>query len=90
MNLICKWFGHKLPYRNRTGWFSPGEQYVRMKGGYTDGIQRIHVDLYAECERCGDKYLLCRSHVNDESMKAAYEIIKYQRGRIGERLANET
>lgn len=76
MNIICKLLGHKLPCYNSKGWYSPGEQYGTMEGGYTDGINRIHVDLYSKCERCGNRFHVMKSHVNNTAIKTSYEVMK--------------
>ena len=74
-NLLCKWFGHMLPCYRQEGWYSPGEMYGQMIGGNVDGIQRVHVDLWAECDRCGDKFQVMKAHVPGEVMKTCYQIL---------------
>ena len=90
MSRICKWLGHRKPTERQSGWFSPGEEYAtRVEEAGVDGIQRIHARVYDKCDRCGKEYLLCRIHIPGTIMKSSYGIIKYQRGRLGERLSEE-
>ena len=63
MNILCKMFGHQPPIYATPGWYSPGEQYGTIRIGATDGIGRIHGEIYADCPRCGKEYMMARVHV---------------------------
>lgn len=63
MNALCKVFGHQPPIYADRGWFSPGEEYAVVKGGYTDGVGRVHAEVISECPRCKEKFKLCRIHI---------------------------
>lgn len=58
--LACKLFGHK--YRQ------DGSTYLKHAGDtpplWTDGIGRAHVQLYVNCERCGDKISIGKIHTD--------------------------
>jgi ribosomal protein S27AE len=63
MKLLCKIFGHKPPIYAERGWWSPGEQYGTLKGGYIDGIGRVHAEIHTECPRCGEKVMIAQVHI---------------------------
>lgn len=37
--------------------------YLDIKGGVTDGIGRVHVDLYGKCEICGKRVWVAKAHL---------------------------
>ena len=61
-NLLCWAFGHQPPVYAKKGWYSPGEEYGRVSGGYVDGLDRAHYMLHAECARCGTEFMVARFH----------------------------
>jgi len=52
MKLLCVMFGHKC-LEDATG----GSKYMDIRRGPTDGIDRVHCKLYAQCPRCQEMYL---------------------------------
>ena len=62
-NLLCTLFGHQPPVYAEKGWYSPGEEYGRIKGVFTDGIGQVHAEVVAECARCGKPFLVARVHL---------------------------
>lgn len=63
--LICLLFGHKPPVYAKTGWYSPGEQYAKVKEFTEDGLGTRHGEVWAQCPRCQTKYKLCLIHIPD-------------------------
>lgn len=53
---------HKCEHVAR-GWRN-GKPYVWMKHSVTDGIGRIHGDMYATCDKCGKEFLMCKTHID--------------------------
>lgn len=66
MNILCKWFGHKPPVYGPKGWWSPGEEYGRLRNLITDGCGRVHAIVTGECARCGEKFDMARVHLPRE------------------------
>lgn len=72
MKILCRMFGHKPPVYAPRGWWSPGEQYAHFKYhenslgvvsiARADGTGRLHANVYSECPRCGEEFMLCRIH----------------------------
>lgn len=58
MSLLCVLFGHK----SREDDYSGGE-YMRVRLGAIDGIERQHATLIATCPRCGTEYRAGQIHV---------------------------
>lgn len=56
-------FGKRECNHVARGWRN-GTPYVYMHHSVTDGIGRIHGDMYAECYKCGEKFLLCKTHID--------------------------
>jgi len=63
MKLLCDLFGHKPPVYAAKGWYSPGEEYAQIVPGRIDGIDRWHGEVYAECARCQERFMVCRVHI---------------------------
>lgn len=63
MSILCAVFGHKPPVYAAKGWWSPGEEYGRVKVGAVDGIGRVHAKVVADCARCGTEFCVARIHV---------------------------
>lgn len=63
MKLLCEWFGHKV-----SGSTTPlgYPRYFYSKGGPIDGLNTIHHALFAECDRCGDKFLVGHIHTDKD------------------------
>ena len=57
---LCKLHGHKIGggYYEREG-----GQYFNVQVGGIDGIDRVHCQLYTECERCGEKFQVGQIHL---------------------------
>lgn len=53
-----------------TGW-NGDAPYVYMKDFVIDGIDRIHGDMYATCDKCGEEFLMCKTHLDHAIMKLA-------------------
>jgi hypothetical protein len=60
MSILCEMFGHRPDqgYYKHDGW-----GYFDVREGATDGIGRIHGDLYCECARCGVRYQVGKLHI---------------------------
>ena len=57
-------FGRKRECKHvATGWMR-GTPYAWMHHSVIDGIGRIHGDMYATCDKCGEKFLMCKIHVD--------------------------
>lgn len=69
--LICNIFGHQPPTCGRKGWWSPGEEYAKVRLDGRDGIGREHAAVIGECPRCGVIYRVCRIHVPEIGKKGA-------------------
>lgn len=55
MSLTCKIFGHKTnPHKY-------GE-IVALRNPWYDGIGRSHHNITATCERCEEKFTICKVH----------------------------
>ena len=63
MNLLCILFGHKPPVYAKTGWWTPGEQYAKVKVGVIDGIGRVHGEVNAPCARCSKEFTVALIHI---------------------------
>lgn len=68
--LVCKIVGHQPPVYGRKGWWSPGEEYAKVRLDGRDGIGREHAEVVGECPRCGESYRVCRIHVPQIDSKA--------------------
>jgi len=68
--LVCKIVGHQPPVYGRKGWWSPGEEYAKVRLDGRDGIGREHAEVVGECPRCGESYRVCRIHVPKIDSKA--------------------
>ncbi len=51
--LMCKMFGHR---------HCPS-QYSDLRESGTDGIGRVHGTVWAECERCYEKFVITHVHI---------------------------
>lgn len=58
MNFICRASGHK-PHRDRWG----GPAYGVIRVTTTDGMGTTHSDILIECDRCGEKFVVCKVHM---------------------------
>lgn len=58
MKLRCQLFGHKMPVG-----YCGGNPYLKIWTIVTDGINREHAFLEAECPRCGEKYTVAMVHL---------------------------
>jgi hypothetical protein len=56
-------FGHQPPVYARKGWYSPGEEYGRVRKCGVDGIGREHAIVEAECARCRKIFNVARIHL---------------------------
>lgn len=63
MKLLCLMFGHQPPVYAKKGWYSPGQEYAKVKVETTDGIRRTHAKVVGECARCKEKFTICRIHL---------------------------
>lgn len=63
MNWLCKLVGHQPPVYAKKGWYSPGEEYGRVRVGVTDGIGTVHGSVEATCARCGKEFVVARIHI---------------------------
>jgi hypothetical protein len=59
----CSLDGHKPSVYAEKGWYSPGEEYGHVKNFQIDGINRVHLEVFAECARCGEQFRVVRVHV---------------------------
>jgi hypothetical protein len=67
MNLLCKWFGHKIsgdkyadsPFYTR---------YLRANGYVKDALNVRHYHIYAHCDRCDELFKIGNIHASDEGM----------------------
>jgi len=55
--LRCKIFGHTPPMYGST------VSYGKVVRHGVDGIGREHAVVYAQCDRCGEDYLIIRIHL---------------------------
>ena len=55
--LTCKILGHTPPM------YAGTPSYGRMYRRGADGIGREHGVVYANCDRCGEEYLVIRIHI---------------------------
>ncbi len=62
--LICSLFGH-LPEKGYAG----GVGYFKVWGGGVDGVNRHHLYLECNCERCGETYRVGNVHVPNRIIK---------------------
>lgn len=63
MNPICRVVGHKPPrYGNDAA-------YGRLILGGVDGIGRCHAHVEAECDRCGERFVVIRVHMPETDSK---------------------
>jgi len=60
MKLRCKMFGH-VRYK---GWWGDG-LYGKVFQTGRDGTGRTHAYITAECDRCGETYVLARFHPSE-------------------------
>lgn len=61
--MFCKLFGHKPPVYAEKGWYSPGQEYMKVQLDAVDGSGRQHAVIYADCARCGKRFKVGRIHV---------------------------
>ena len=59
--LICKLFGHKPPSYGHIG-----EEYGELELGTLDGIGRQHLNLFGNCPRCGERYLVMKAYAKNQ------------------------
>lgn len=62
-SILCKLFGHQPPVYAKKGWYSPGEEYARVRVGTTDGVGTTHAEVFGKCARCEREFKLCRIHL---------------------------
>lgn len=62
-NILCKLFGHQPPVYAQTGWYSPGQEYMKIRKGAIDAIGREHADIVSECPRCKEIFKIGRIHL---------------------------
>lgn len=62
MNILCRLFGHKPPVYADKGWYSPGEEYGRLRRVGKDGIGRVHAVIECNCARCNEFFIAARVH----------------------------
>ena len=60
MNILCKIFGHKI--KGHTYSDSSYTRYLIAESGAVDNINRHHIRIKAECDRCGDIYCIGNIH----------------------------
>lgn len=60
--LLCRLVGHKPPVYAERGWWSPGQEYARLRYPIRDGLNRVHLEVWAECARCEEQFRVCRVH----------------------------
>ncbi len=58
MSIICKLFGHQT-LDGKYG----GAEYFKECGSYVDNIGRWHLEMAANCPRCGERYITGKVHV---------------------------
>lgn len=63
------WFNRECNHVAR-GWHG-GTPYAFMKYYVMDGIDRIHGDMYATCDKCGKEFLMCKTHLDHAIRKLA-------------------
>lgn len=68
MKIICSLFGHRPAFGYGR---SEGYGYFTQLFDGTDGINRTHVKLRCDCERCGVNYQVGKIHLmsKEELMK---------------------
>lgn len=62
--ILCRLFGHYI-----SGTYYPLSGYTRYfqaNAGAVDGIRRHHIQLYTECDRCGEKFHVGNIHGTEE------------------------
>ena len=57
-------FGRKQECNHVARGWRGGTPYVWMNNSVTDGIGRIHGDMYATCDKCGKQFLMCKTHID--------------------------
>jgi hypothetical protein len=62
-SLLCILVGHQPPVYAAKGWYSPGEQYGKVRLGAVDGIDRQHAEVICKCARCDEQFTVARIHV---------------------------
>lgn len=79
MKILCHIFGHKAPVYRESGWWSPGQEYARVRNLNVDGTGRVHAHVIGECPRCGEEWRVCRIHipgVKIEKINGYWEFVK--------------
>lgn len=57
---LCRRHGHKIG----GGYYKKeGGEYFNIHVGAIDGIDRVHCQLYTECERCGEIFQVGQTHL---------------------------
>lgn len=60
MSILCSLFGHQPPdQKGKMGY----EYADKVCDFYTDGILRVHANVYSTCPRCKKQFRLCKIHV---------------------------
>ena len=60
MRLLCTLFGHRPAFGYS---HAENEGHFTVKGATIDGMGRIHVELWCDCERCGTNYKAGNIHL---------------------------
>lgn len=63
MNILCMMFGHKPPVYAKKGWYSPGQEYAKVRECGVDGVGRRHGEVTGECARCKKEFRMARIHI---------------------------
>jgi len=79
MAVMCTIFGHKPPVYKEKGWWSPGEEYGRLKHPQRDNLGVFHYQVVGECARCGQQFTVARVHVNKLIASEVMEGSGYER-----------
>ena len=70
MNVLCKIFGHKPPVYAKSGWYSPGQEYGKLKVLNADNTGRVHGIILGDCARCNKEFMMARVHLpKDDKVK---------------------
>lgn len=66
-NFWCKLFGHTWT----GGWYGD-LPYFKIEQRGTDGLGRVHANLYFECDRCNKKVMSGHIHLTDNTISHLY------------------
>lgn len=64
MSIICKLLGHKPPQSFGPHSGMGGGNYLELSHPKRDGIGRVHLYVYGNCPRCGERFQVGMMHLH--------------------------